>query len=165
MRRERARSLGLSIVLLATACAKTGDAGPPSAKPGAPLSGPRIETPSKSVVSVEVARTEAQRARGLMGRERLGPDWGMLFVYDHEETLRFWMKNTKIPLSIAFLDDGLVVRDIQDMAPFDLTPHVSQAPVRYALEMEQGWFARRNVVPGTVAKFSPELDAFIGRKK
>jgi uncharacterized membrane protein (UPF0127 family) len=102
---------------------------------------------------------------GLMGRERLGPDWGMLFVYDHEETLRFWMKNTKIPLSIAFLDDGLVVRDIQDMAPFDLTPHVSQAPVRYALEMEQGWFARRNVVPGTVAKFSPELDAFIGRKK
>ena len=116
-------------------------------------------------VHVEVARTEAQRARGLMGRERLGPDWGMLFVYDHEETLRFWMKNTKIPLSIAFLDDGLVVRDIQDMAPFDLTPHVSQAPVRYALEMEQGWFARRNVVPGTVAKFSPELDAFIGRKK
>jgi uncharacterized protein len=116
-------------------------------------------------VHVEVARTESQRNRGLMGRDRLQPDWGMLFVFPREETQRFWMKNTKIPLSIAFLDDGLVVRDIQDMEPFDLTPHVSRSPARYALEMEQGWFARRNVVPGTVANFSPELDEFIGRKK
>jgi uncharacterized protein len=116
-------------------------------------------------VHVEVARTDSQRARGLMGRDRLDTDWGMLFVFNREETLRFWMKNTKITLSIAFLDDGLVVRDIQDMEPYDLTPHVSRAPARFALEMTQGWFARRNVVPGTVAKFSPELDALIGRNK
>jgi hypothetical protein len=113
---------------------------------------------------VEVARTDAQRARGLMFRDRLETDWGMLFVFNRQETLRFWMKNTRIPLSIAFLDDGLVVRDIQDMEPFDERAHLSKAPARYALEMERGWFARRNIAPGTVAKFSPELEAFLGGK-
>jgi hypothetical protein len=115
-------------------------------------------------IRVEVARTDAERARGLMYRDRLGSDWGMLFVYDREERLSFWMKNTKIPLSIAFLDAGLVVRDIQDMTPLDETLHVSRVPARYALEMEQGWFSRRGVAPGTVAKFSAELEALIGGK-
>jgi len=115
-------------------------------------------------IHVEVARTPAQLHRGLMYRDRLDPDWGMLFVFPRQEPLQFYMKNTKIPLSIAFLDEGLVVRDIQDMTPFDETTHVSKVPARYALEMEQGWFARRNVAPGTTAKFSSELDAFLGRK-
>jgi uncharacterized membrane protein (UPF0127 family) len=115
-------------------------------------------------IHVEVARTDAERSRGLMYREKLGQDWGMLFVYPRAERLSFYMRNTKIPLSIAFLDDGRVVRDIQDMTPFDETLHVSKAPARYALEMEQGWFARRNVAPGSVAKFSPELEAFLAGK-
>ena len=112
-------------------------------------------------INVEVAATPQQRERGLMFRDELDEKWGMLFVYDKEETRQFWMKNTKIPLSIAFIDRGLVVRDIQDMTPMSEEMHLSKAPAIYALEVNQGWFARHNITPGTTAEFSPELEKFI----
>ena len=150
------KSAFLPIVLLAVCCA-SGCSTPERAWP-------YVVELGDARIHVEVARTDPERTRGLMYRDRLDKDWGMLFVYDREESLRFWMKNTKIPLSIAFLDAGLVVRDIQEMTPLDETVHVSAVPVRYALEAEQGWFARRGVTPGTVAKFSPELEAFLAGK-
>ncbi len=99
-------------------------------------------------IKVEVVRTDEEKAKGLMFREKLGKKEGMLFVFEREETLSFWMKNTRIPLSIAFIArDGKIV-DIQDMEPFDLKSHVSARPARYALEVNQGWFKKNGVEVG-----------------
>ena len=106
-------------------------------------------------IKVEVARTEKEQERGLMFRERMGKDEGMLFVYEREEMLSFWMKNTRLPLSIAFIDkDGKIV-DIQDMEPFSLETHTSAGPARYALEMNRGWFAREGIKVGDIVKIPP----------
>ncbi len=112
-------------------------------------------------INVEVAVTPGERGRGLMDRERLRPDWGMLFVFQKEETLKFWMHDTKVPLSIAFLGSDRVVRDVQDMSPMTDDEHLSSAPALYALEVNQGWFRRRGVGPGTTAKFSDGLEAYL----
>jgi hypothetical protein len=99
-------------------------------------------------VDVEVAHTYEARQLGLMHRDALGADDGMLFVYKNEEIRRFWMKDTRIPLSIAFLNrHGEVVR-IADMAPFDQKSTTSLVPATYALEMNQGWFAAHGVEVG-----------------
>jgi hypothetical protein len=96
----------------------------------------------------EVATTPEQTSKGLMHRFSLRPDHGMLFVLDRVEMRSFWMKNTFIPLSIAFIgEDGRIV-NIENMAPQDERLHWSRAPVRYALEMRRGWFAERGIAPG-----------------
>ena len=105
-------------------------------------------------LKAEVASTTEQRTRGLMYRRDLGTNAGMLFVYEEKEALSFWMKNTFIPLSIAFIaDDGRVVH-ITDMAPQTLDTHRSPKPVRYALEMNKGWFEEKNIVVGAHAEFT-----------
>ena len=101
-------------------------------------------------IRVEVVQTEDEKARGLMFRESLGKDEGMLFVYEQEELLTFWMKNTPIPLSIAFIDRKGKIVDIQDMEPFNLRTHASARPARYALEMNKGWFQRNGIGVGDV---------------
>jgi uncharacterized protein len=103
-------------------------------------------------VSAEVADDPDERATGLMNRDQLGADAGMLFVYPDLRVREFWMKNTRIPLSIAFLDDqGTIVR-IAEMEPYDQTLTSSLYPARYALEMNSGWFAAHGVSKGaTVA--------------
>lgn len=99
-------------------------------------------------ISAEVARTPEQRAVGLMHRKEMAAHEGMLFVFETAGTQCFWMKNTLIPLSIAFLaDDGRIV-NIADMQPQTLNSHCSDEPVRLALEMNQGWFAKRGIKPG-----------------
>ena len=103
-------------------------------------------------IKVEVARTEKEKERGLMFRERMGKDEGMLFVYEREERLSFWMKNTRLSLSIAFIDKGGRIVDIQDMEPFSLETHRSASPARYALEMNRGWFAREGIKVGDLVK-------------
>jgi len=108
-------------------------------------------------IRVEVVRTEGEKAKGLMFREKLGKNEGMLFVYEREETLSFWMKNTRIPLSIAFIaKDGKIV-DIQDMEPFNLQSHVSARPAQYALEANQGWFKKNGIEVGELVKLPPDL--------
>ena len=103
-------------------------------------------------IKVEVARTEKEKERGLMFREQMGKDEGMLFVYERQDWLSFWMKNTPLPLSIAFIDkDGKIV-DIQDMEPFILVTHISAHPATYALEMNRGWFAREGIKVGDLVK-------------
>jgi len=113
-------------------------------------------------VDVTVAVTFEQQQRGLMHRTQLDENAGMLFVYDREQTLRFWMKDTPLPLSIAFIDGDLVVRDIQDMRPLDETTHESAAPAMFALEVNQGWFRRHKVGVGARVAFSPELEELLG---
>jgi uncharacterized membrane protein (UPF0127 family) len=106
-------------------------------------------------IRAEVAVTAAQRQQGLMYRRDLGAHEGMLFVFPQAGTQCFWMRNTPTPLSIAFLrDDGSVV-NILDMAPHSEANHCSTEPVRYALEMNQGWFAKRGVKPGFKLKGAP----------
>jgi len=84
-----------------------------------------------------------------MFRPRLAPDSGMLFVFEEDDVRRFWMKNTFIPLSIAFIDRAGVIANILEMTPHDTTtPYRSARPVRYALEMNSGWFLSRGVGPG-----------------
>jgi len=97
---------------------------------------------------VEVAATPQHRQTGLMGRKSLADDAGMLFVFEHQDIHCFWMKNTFVPLSIAFLaDDGSIV-NIADMQPQTLDFHCSKAAVRYALEVPQGGFRDRWIRPG-----------------
>ena len=99
-------------------------------------------------LTVELAKTDAERSRGLMHRKRLPDGEGMLFIFERDETLSFWMKNTLIPLSIAFIaSDGRII-DIKDMRPRDLNSVKSSRSVRYALEVPQGWFSRVGVRTG-----------------
>lgn len=101
------------------------------------------------VFEVEVARTPQQHMRGLMERTHLDDNAGMLFIFPKKDRHCFWMKNTLIPLSIAFLaDDGAIV-NIEDMRPRTLGAHCPQTPVRYALEVPQGAFRGKGIKPGT----------------
>ena len=103
---------------------------------------------SSAFINAEIASTSEQRAQGLMFRTELPDGEGMLFVFERDDFLSFWMKDTLIPLSIAFiLSDGRIV-EIRDMEPGNLTPIVSSRSVRYALEVPQGWFSRVNITVG-----------------
>lgn len=107
-------------------------------------------TIGKHKITAEVASTPEQRATGLMNRFSLQPDHGMLFVFERSEPLAFWMKNTFIPLSIAYISaDGKIV-NIEDMKPQTEDSHWSKGPALYALEMKKGWFAERGIGPGAV---------------
>lgn len=99
-------------------------------------------------LTVEVARTEAQRERGLMDRRDLGPRDGMIFVFDRDDHLTFWMKNTPTPLSIAFLSAEGRVLQIEDMEPFSLSTVRSRRAARYALEMKKGAFTELGIAAG-----------------
>jgi uncharacterized membrane protein (UPF0127 family) len=105
-------------------------------------------------VRVEIADDASERARGLMHRTALAENRGMLFVFPDEERLSFWMKNTLIPLSVAFMDSEGRIVDIQDMKPLDDEPpsYVSAEPARYALEVNQGFFEERGVEVGDRAE-------------
>lgn len=103
-------------------------------------------------LTAEIAVTPDQRATGLMNRFSLQPDHGMLFVFERPETLHFWMKNTYIPLSIAFLSADGRILNIEDMAPQTETTHASRGPALYALEMRKGWFAQRGVKAGDLVE-------------
>jgi uncharacterized protein len=113
-------------------------------RPQPPLPTVTIRVGTQSL-QVELATTAAQRERGLMFREALGEGRGMLFVYEHDQHLAFWMHNTRIPLSVAFLNADGRVLNIADMRPEDDTIHRSAAPARYALEVNQGWFTRQGI--------------------
>src|SRR5215510_5696977 len=96
----------------------------------------------------EIARSPAQREQGLMHRKELKDGDGMLFIFERDQILSFWMKNTLIPLSIAFIAQDGRLLEIYDMEPGDLTPVSSSRSARYALEVPQGWFNRVGVRPG-----------------
>lgn len=100
------------------------------------------------VIRAEVADGFATRMQGLMHRTSLPPNGGMLFVFDEDATHCMWMKNTRIPLSVAFLDERGAIINIADMQPHSEQSHCAARPARYALEMTQGWFAQRGIRAG-----------------
>jgi len=99
-------------------------------------------------INAEVAATLTSRDRGLMNRSSLPADSGMLFVFPEDHAYCMWMKNTLIPLSVAFLDDKGTIVNIADMLPRTEENHCAARPVRYALEMNLGWFRAKGIGPG-----------------
>ncbi|CAN5517241.1 DUF192 domain-containing protein [soil metagenome] len=99
-------------------------------------------------IKAQVAQTPGERQIGLMYRSSMPPNDGMLFVFEEPSTQCFWMKNTLLPLSIAYLDDKGTIVNIADMEPQTENSHCSAKPVRLALEMNQGWFAKRGIKAG-----------------
>ena len=100
------------------------------------------------LIRAEVASDFSTRSRGLMHRKGLAPNSGMLFVFDGPSQQCMWMKNTYIPLSVAFLDEQGTIINIADMQPHSEQTHCSARPALYALEMTRGWFAERGIKPG-----------------
>jgi len=100
------------------------------------------------LIRAEVAHTFETRAQGLMFRRSLGPNEGMFFVFPQAEGQCMWMKNTLIPLSVAFIDEKGKVVSISDMQPQTETPHCAAAPAKFALEMTHGWFSARGIKAG-----------------
>jgi len=103
---------------------------------------------------VEVAKTPEERSYGLMGRKHLGKDEGMLFIFETEDYHGFWMKDTLIPLSIAFIDKEGRIIWITEMKPLTLNSHVPPKPILYALEMNKGWFSSYGIKAGDIVRFS-----------
>lgn len=107
------------------------------------------------IIKTELAITPEQQATGMMFRREMGSNEGMLFVNEQPAQRCFWMRNTLVPLSIAFLaDDGTIV-NIADMEPQSERSHCSAQPVRFALEMNRGWFAKRGLKAGARLKGKP----------
>lgn len=129
-------SLAAAVVLL-----------PPSLALGDPL----LTYPLKingHTIRTEVANTDASRRQGLMFRERLEENAGMIFVYPSQGRHAMWMKNTLVPLSVAFIDKQGRIINIEEMQPQTEDAHAAKAEAAYALEMNRGWFRKRGIKPG-----------------
>jgi uncharacterized protein len=105
-------------------------------------------TVGSSQILAEIARTETERERGLMHRSSLADGKGMLFIFDRDDRLAFWMKNTTLPLSIAYIASDGTIRQLSDLEPLSLATVQSERSVRYALEVPRGWFERAGVHVG-----------------
>ena len=100
------------------------------------------------LIRAEVADSMGARMEGLMHRKSMPEGSGMVFVFDENATHCMWMKNTLIPLSVAFIDEAGAIINIADMQPHSEQSHCAARPARYALEMNKGWFAQRGIKPG-----------------
>jgi uncharacterized protein len=111
---------------------------------------PRVQLQAgEHAIQVYVARSDEERAMGLMYRRDLPEDEGMLFMCDSPDVQSFWMKDTPLPLSIAFLEEDGTILKIADLEPHCLEGESSEHPVRFILEVNQGWFEARGIGPGT----------------
>jgi uncharacterized protein len=109
-----------------------------------------------SSLFAEIADTPQTSANGLMYRDSLPEDHGMLFVFEKPKTVSFWMRNTKIPLSIAYIDSAGKILEIESLKPLDETPVASASgQVAFALEVNEGWFKRNGVSPGATISGIP----------
>ena len=139
------------LALLAALLAGALSAAPATAQEGAPQRDlPRVRLAAgMHQIDAQVAATPEQRATGLMYRKDMPQHEGMLFVFEQPATQCFWMKNTLLPLTAAFVaDDGTIV-NLADMKPQTTDSHCSDRPVRFVLEMNQGWFAKKGLRAGT----------------
>ncbi|MEJ5184495.1 MAG: DUF192 domain-containing protein [Rectinemataceae bacterium] len=140
------RALALVSTLLLLACGSSRQ-GQGIDQPNPRLRTVRLQIGSATVLA-EVARTELERNRGLMYRTSLKDGEGMLFVFDRDLMVSFWMKNTRIPLSLGYITaDGTLVQML-DLEPFSEEPRPSERSIRYALEVPRGWFDRAGVKVG-----------------
>ena len=110
-------------------------------------------------IEAEVAHTAQARQVGLMMRKTMAPQRGMVFVFEHDATHCMWMKNTFMPLSVAFVDAQGKVINIEDMQPQSEDNHCAAAPARFALEMNLGWFRERGIKAGDVLRGFDRLPA------
>lgn len=108
-------------------------------------------------LKAEVVADSISRRKGLQDRFEIAPNEGMLFVFQKSRILSFWMKETFIPLSIAFIDKDGVIVGIDHMEPLTTTSHFSPAPAKFALEVPLGWFEKRGVTPGDSVKLVKNL--------
>ena len=109
----------------------------------------------KSRLTVEIADTQPEREKGLMFRYSIPRDNGMLFVFDREISLSFWMKNTFIPLDIAYISAKGIINEIYRMEPLDYSiVYPSKKPAKYALEVNAGWFKKNGIRPGMKLNFN-----------
>ena len=115
-------------------------------------------TGQRAELTVELARASAERSRGLMFREELPEDRGMLFVFEGETNAGFWMKDTKIPLSIAFLTSDGLIQETQDMEPLSTALHRPAEAYSYALEVNQGWFGRHGLGAGDRVEIPADVE-------
>ena len=151
--KRAASSAALSTALLITALS----AASPAVAQQIPQTGlPVVELGAgMHLIHAEVARTDEQRAIGLMARKEMAPNAGMIFVFEQPAQQCFWMRNTLIPLSAAFVaDDGTIV-NIVEMQPLSDASHCSTKPVRYVLEMNKGWFDKRGLKAGSKLRGGP----------
>ena len=140
----------ISVGLTSLVCAATASAQDSPQK----LTSIRL-TAGMHLIQAELAQTPDERSTGLMFRTAMAANEGMLFAFEQAGTQCFWMKNTLLPLSIAFVaDDGSVV-NIDEMKPQTLESHCSTKPVRFVLEMNQGWFAKRGIKAGSKLQGAP----------
>ncbi len=151
-------------VLLFVGCGNRSQASKPQEKPAQPQSTKGDVTfPRKDIyvggkkINVEIADTVDRRTRGLMFRTSMPENEGMLFIFEQSEPLGFWMRNTKIPLAIAFITTDLTIINIEEMVPasdIDQDPpqYYSKGPALYALEMNKGWFDRNKFKAGAKIK-------------
>ena len=107
------------------------------------------------LIQAELAQTPEEQTIGLMFRPAMGANEGMLFAFLQARQQCFWMKNTLLPLSVAFVDDDGGVVNIEAMKPRTLDSHCSKKPVRFVLEMNEGWFAKRGILPGFKLQGAP----------
>jgi uncharacterized protein len=141
----------LSFTLAITSNGSVAKEATPPGAPDAVFNGGQKELPRTQlragmhVISAEVADNMSSRSNGLMMRSKMAANEGMLFVFEQPQAHCFWMRNTLLPLSIAFLDDDGVIVNIADMQPKSDESHCAKKPVRYALEMNQGWFAKKAI--------------------
>jgi uncharacterized membrane protein (UPF0127 family) len=152
---SRSARVGLLALAAAAACSA---AVPAPSDAGAGVPGPQVivESPSgrSRTVNVELARTPEEQARGLMFRDRLADDAGMLFIFPDSSEHAFWMKNTLIPLDMIFIDDaGTVVGIVERAEPQTLTPRTVGAKSRYVLEVNGGWSAANGFGKGDRVRF------------
>ena len=108
------------------------------------------------LVRAELAVNDEERSAGLMYRRAMGPNEGMVFRFPNPRQVCMWMKNTYLPLSVAFVDEDGKIINIEDMQPETEIAHCAKRSARYALEMNQGWFRKKNIKPGTVVEGLPK---------
>ena len=119
-----------------------------------PQEAPQLDLPRARLtagihqISAQVAQSPQERSTGLMFRKEMPQSEGMLFVFDQPTQQCFWMKNTLLPLTAAFVADDGVIVNLADMKPHSTDAHCSAKPVRYVLEMNQGWFAKKGIKAG-----------------
>lgn len=138
----------LFTAFLGVACGDGGDTGP-TTTPG--VAGPLVtisQSGREARVRVEFAATLADRQSGLMFRKEMDEDAGMLFIFPRDSQVGFWMKNTEIPLDIAYISAEGIVMEVRQATPFDETALVPSRPYRYVLEVNQGWFERHGLGAG-----------------
>lgn len=111
-----------------------------------------ITRPDGTVIGIraELARTPNEQMKGYMERTHIPEGTGMLFIFDRDHILSFWMKNTPTALSIAYIDSRGIIREIYDMTPLSLASVTSHRSLRYALEVPQGWFQKNGIAAGSV---------------